>query len=67
MSLIIPSMVSIAALAVPPCYITNNSPYLVLGTPEQKLYDIKIFYQASDIQSTWQLRFRVYPETKGGP
>jgi len=54
MLLIIPSIVSISALAVPPCYITNNCPYLVLGTLEQKLYDMKILYQASDIQSTWK-------------
>jgi len=67
MSLFIPSIVSIPALAVSPCYITDNSPYLVLGTLEHKLYDIKIFYQASDVQSTWELRFRVYPEKNGGP
>jgi hypothetical protein len=67
MSLIIPSIVSIPALAVPPYYITNNCPYLVLGTLEQKLYDVKMLYQASDIQSTWKRWFRVYPENKGEP
>ena len=54
MLLIILSIVSISALAIPLYYITNNCPYLVLGTLEQKLYDVKILYQASDIQSTWK-------------
>jgi hypothetical protein len=62
---IIPSIVSTAALAVSPCYITTISLHLVLGTLERKLYNKKILYQASKIQSIWKLRFRVYPENKG--
>ena len=59
------SVVSIAALAASSCYITIVSLNFILGTLKPKLYNKKIFYQALKLQSTWKLRFRVYPEDKG--